>query len=151
MARRCHSQGAEAKLQTRKRKKLQTRKREKRGKCGIPAPLRLVLLTIGSVCSGLNIEKYALAFLLGGGYALVDEAFACDCHVPAKAYALANFPRLRNFFDDCCSRDFYADAPAVDVLVAGFPCQPFSAAGKQQGFEDTKGRGRIFFSVLEYI
>jgi DNA (cytosine-5)-methyltransferase 1 len=39
----------------------------------------------------------------------------------------------------------------VDVYVAGFPCQPFSTAGKQQGFEDEKGRGTIFYHILEYI
>ena len=40
---------------------------------------------------------------------------------------------------------------SVDVYVAGFPCQPFSTAGKQQGFEDSKGRGTIFHHILEYI
>lgn len=39
--------------------------------------------------------------------------------------------------------------PEFDVLVAGFPCQSFSTAGKQRGFNDS--RGTLFFQVARVV
>lgn len=41
------------------------------------------------------------------------------------------------------------DIPDFDILLGGFPCQPFSQAGLKKGFSDT--RGTLFFEIERII
>jgi DNA (cytosine-5)-methyltransferase 1 len=42
-----------------------------------------------------------------------------------------------------------ATLPGIDLLVAGFPCQPFSTAGAGLGFDDA--RGTMFFHIARIL
>ena len=43
------------------------------------------------------------------------------------------------------------ELPEFDILLGGFPCQPFSIAGYRQGFEDEKDRGNLFFRIVKIL
>lgn len=69
------------------------------------------------------------------GYSEIDKY--------ADAIYRYNFRNHKNFGD--ATRINTKQLPDFDILVAGFPCQSFSIAGKQQGFADT--RGTLFFEI----
>jgi len=55
-------------------------------------------------------------------------------------------------YNDVTSEEFKQKVVATkyDVLLAGFPCQAFSIAGRKEGFKD-KTRGTLFFDIADIL
>lgn len=55
-------------------------------------------------------------------------------------------------YNDITTEDFKKKVESIeyDVLLAGFPCQAFSRAGKKLGFLDTT-RGTLFFDIADML
>ena len=77
----------------------------------------------------------------------VKCVFANDMNKESKKIYDANFSHkltLRDLNDIDVN-----DIPPHDILTGGFPCQPFSIAGKREGFDDP--RSNVFWKILEIV
>jgi DNA (cytosine-5)-methyltransferase 1 len=108
-------------------------------------------------------EKFTFADLFAGvgGMRIAFESVGGRCvltsEIDEKAmetYA-TNFPEEddHNFIADVNKirlQDVSFPMEVLDVLVAGFPCQPYSIAGLRKGLEDDRG-GEIFNSLVRIL
>ncbi|MDZ4672011.1 MAG: DNA (cytosine-5-)-methyltransferase [Phototrophicales bacterium] len=79
-----------------------------------------------------------------------QTVFANDFEASCKITYDLNYPNTPLTLGDIREINS-ADLPQYDMLLAGFPCQPFSVAGYRQGFDDEKGRGDLFFYIARIL
>ena len=84
-----------------------------------------------------------LGFESAGGDCVFSSEWDKDCQ---KTYQ-ANFEEIP---EGDITKIKAEDIPDFDVLVGGFPCQPFSSIGKRQGFLHAT-QGTLFYDVLRII
>lgn len=129
--------------------------------------IRQRILPLAAVEENVDDGSFTFIDLFAGigGIRLGFEAhggrcvFTCEWNSFAQKTYLANFPQTAShaFAGDITSTD-ERDVPDHDVLLAGFPCQPFSIAGvskknalgRPHGFECTT-QGTLFFDVARVI
>ena len=99
-------------------------------------------MKVGSLFSGIG------GIDLGFEQVGFDIAWANDMDASACKTYRHNFPNTHLIEGDVCDIDSHLLSD-IDVLVAGFPCQPFSIMGYRRGFKDP--RGNLFFEISRFI
>lgn len=117
---------------------------------------KIVVNNLFNFNTNITTKKHIFTFIdlfAGiGGIRLGFESIGGECVFTSEWNSYAKKTYQENF-----SEIPYGDItkikpdeiPAFDVLLAGFPCQPFSQAGLKKGFDDT--RGTLFFDIARIV
>jgi DNA (cytosine-5)-methyltransferase 1 len=76
-----------------------------------------------------------------------EFSFNCIKTVDIKRDALATYNLNFQETNEACDIRTVTDLGPFEMLCAGFPCQPFSSAGRKEGLQD-KNRGNLIYEVL---
>ena len=91
----------------------------------------------------LNIMRHGSLFSGIGGFDLAAEwmgwenVFHCEWNEFGQKILKHHFPEADSY-SDITKTDFQKYEGTIDIISGGFPCQPFSLAGKRKGTEDER-------------
>ena len=88
-------------------------------------------ITHASLCSGIGGAELAASWM---GW---RNIFHCEINEFCRTVLAYHYPHSVSY-EDITNTDFTAWRESIDVLTAGFPCQPFSLAGKRAGANDNR-------------
>ena len=108
-------------------------------------------LTVGGLFSGIGGLELAFqnkGFKIAWSNDIDKYTHQVYKRVVGKDHYLGNKPLSLEYINEHFSE---FNIKPVDVLTAGFPCQPVSNAGYREGFKDRKGRGNCFNWMMDFI
>jgi DNA (cytosine-5)-methyltransferase 1 len=101
--------------------------------------------------------KFSDLFAGIGGMRMAFESVGCECVYTseidprARETYLLNFPHTENHIFNTDILNFSDQKiPEHEILLAGFPCQPYSIAGLRKGLKDERG-GDVFEALLNFL
>lgn len=103
-----------------------------------------VLMTHGSLFSGIG------GFDLAAEWAGWTNAFNCEIDPFCRRVLKYHFPNAERY-EDIKKSDFSKWRDRIDVLTGGFPCQPFSLAGKRKGTDDDRYLWPAMLGVIRTV
>lgn len=91
----------------------------------------------------VELIKHASLFSGVGGFDLAakwvgwENIFNCEIDPFCRKVLKYHFPKAIQY-EDITTTDFRKYSGQIDIITGGFPCQPFSSAGKRKGADDNR-------------
>jgi site-specific DNA-cytosine methylase len=96
----------------------------------------------GMSCGQIALERAGIQF---------DNYYASEIDKYAIKVTQANYPSTIQLGDVTAWQFWNIDWSKIDILLAGFPCQAWSLAGKQKGLKDPRGKlATVLYDIFEY-